>query len=225
MKKLLKEALAILLTLGIAAGIILLLFSQNAPRYDTFAGTIAKTPINITSPVYGQILALPLHEGDHVKKGQTLAILHVLNLSALPAPSALYPITGTQMRILSPTDGVIGAITFATFSTVAGAQTLLLLYTTSSLEIQVLLPATATLTNYAAFYAERPPARNRYLLHIVEQIPTNVISNIDPTMSVYRATCTECAALLNNETIAILAERVQQPSPLDEAWQTLHTHF
>ncbi len=225
MRKILLEVIAILVVLVIAGAVILVLFTQNVARYDTFTGNIEKAPINITSPVYGQILTLPVHEGDTVRKGQTLATIHILNPDTIPAPSPLYRVNGMNLSVQSPSNGVVGQISFAPLSTVAGAGSLMQLYTTTSLDIQILLPQGHAMSDYTAFYAERPPDVHRYALHIVGQVPTNVISNIDPTTSVYRATCTNCQAILENEAVAIQAQRKQPASPILDGMRSLLSHL
>lgn len=225
MKKFWLELLVALVVLAVSGFVVLLLFTQNVTRDDTFVGTIAKAPINITSPVYGQILTLPVHEGDTVHQGQTLATIHILNPDTIPAASPLYRVRGMQLTVQSPTDGVVGQIAFAPFSTVAGAGSLMYLYTARSLQVQILLPQGHAISDYSAFYAQRPPDQQRYALHITGQIPTNVISNVDPTTSVYSATCTNCAAILDNEAVAIVAQRTQPASPILDGMRALLNQF
>ena len=227
MKKILIEIATFILVLAIAVPLIFLLFTQNVAHEDTFTGNVQKAPINITSPVYGQILTLPVHEGDSVRKGQTLATIHILNPNTIPEASPLYRVNGMSLSVQSPSSGVIGQVAFAALSTVAGAGSLMYLYTTNSLEVQILLPQGHTMSDYTTFYAQRPPEQRRYALHIVGQIPTNVISNIDPTTSVYRATCTNCQAILDNEAVAIQAQRKQPSSPILDYMRSLlnQLHF
>lgn len=225
MKKILIEIIAFVLVLAIAVPLIFLLFTQNVEHDDTYTGNISKAPINITSPVYGQILTLPVHEGDRVRQGQTLATIHILNPNTLPTDSPLYHIKGMQLSVQSPTAGVVGQIAFAPFSTVAGAGSLMYLYSANSLEVQILLPQGHAVSDYSAFYAQRPPDAHRYALHIIGQVPTNVISNIDPTTSVYRATCTNCQGILDNESVAIQAQRKQPPSPILDYMHSLLNHI
>ncbi len=217
MKKIILEIIAVIGALAVAGVIILFLFTQNIGQvtFDTFSGTVNKTPVNITSPVYGQIMTLPTGEGDTVKPGQILATIHILNPNTIPVKSPLYSVNTQTMilQVLSPTSGVVGQVYFAPLSTVAGAGALMQIYTANSMEIQVLIPQKSNINDYAALYASHPPDQQKYLLHIVGQIPTNVLANIDPTTSVYQATCTHCQALLDNQGIAIYAQRKQENSP------------
>jgi Biotin-lipoyl like len=232
MKKILLEIVAVFVTLIVASVIILVLFTQNVGQmaFDTFSGNVNKIPIDISSPVYGQIMTLPVREGDTVHKGQTLATIHILRVDTAPADnSPLYQREGMMIRVQSPSDGVVGQIAFAPLSTVASANSLMQLYTATSMEVQILLPQGSDMHNYTAFYASHPPDTQRYALHGVGQVPTNVLSNIDPTTSVYRATCTQCQALLNDEAIAIYAQRKQAHSPFFDAllswWNAIQHHL
>src|SRR5258708_11262579 len=52
--------------------------AQAPSRYDTFPRKVDKGPLQISSPVYGPVLTLPLAEGSHVTKGQLIAPIPVL---------------------------------------------------------------------------------------------------------------------------------------------------
>ena len=232
-KKIILELVAVLITLGVAFAIIVPLFGYSIGQttYDTFAGTIKKTPLTITSPVYGQIMSLPEHEGDSVHVGQLLAIVHMLNPASIPANSPLYQVNVKSMliKIASPVDGIIGQISFAPLSTIAGAAPLMTLYTATSMEVRILLPQGNDVHAYVAFYAFQPPNGHRYLLHILGQVPTDVLPTIDPTTSVYRTACTGCQSLIDSETIAIAAQKPQTHYPLIDTfrswWNTIITKF
>src|SRR6266516_7851159 len=102
MKGCLKEVIAILCVLLLAA-VLIFFFTQNIGQnnYDTFSGYVSKVPLTITSPVYGQILTLPVKEGDTVSKGQTLASIEILNPNTIPAPSDLYQVHGNRLSVQS----------------------------------------------------------------------------------------------------------------------------
>src|SRR5258708_19689974 len=53
--------------------------AQAPSRYDTFPRKVNKVPLQISSPVYGQVLTLPLAEGSHGPHGQLLPTLHRLH--------------------------------------------------------------------------------------------------------------------------------------------------
>jgi len=217
MKRFLIEVIAILCTLLVAAGLIFL-FTQNIGQnyYDTFTGYVSKAPLTVTSPVYGQILTLPVKEGDTVTKGQTLATIEILNPDTIPAPSNLYQVHGNILSIQSPSSGVIGQIALAPLSTIAGAGTLMQIYTADNTEIQMLIPQGYNIRSYTGFSGSNTADGRHYPLHVVGQIPANVISNIPVTTTVYRATCqqiSDCQAAINNNAIIIYAQKKQVQSP------------
>src|SRR2546421_12993981 len=110
-RKILLEVIAIMFALLFAA-VLVFFFTQNIGQnnYDTFTGNVSKAPLTITSPVYGQILTLPVREGDTVAKGQTLATVEILNPDTIPAPSGLYQVHGNMLSVPSPSIVVIGQI-------------------------------------------------------------------------------------------------------------------
>src|SRR5205823_3704512 len=114
MRRWLIEVIAIVCALLIAA-VLIFFFTLNIGQsnYDTFTGYVSKVPLVITSPVYGQILTLPVKEGDTVTKGQTLATIEILNPDTIPASSDLYQVHGKILSIQSPSKGVIGQIALA----------------------------------------------------------------------------------------------------------------
>ncbi len=229
MKRFLIEVLAIVCTLLVAA-VIILFFTQNIGQntYDTFTGHVNKVPINISSPVYGQIVTLPVNEGDTVTKGQTLATIQILNSDvAIPASSDLFQVHGKILSIQSPANGIVGQVVLGPLSTIAGAGTLMQMYSADNAEIQILLPQGEDMSSYTSFYASsNAPDGRRYPLHVIGQVPTDVISNINPTTTVYRATCQNCQAIENNDAITIYAQKKQVQSPfplpsLSSLWDTL----
>ena len=218
MRKVLKEVLAILCTLLIAA-VLIFFFTLNIGQntYDTFTGYVSKVPLTITSPVYGQILTLPVKEGNTVTKGQTLATVEILNPDTIPAPSGLYHVQGKILSIQSPSNGVVGQIALAPLSTIAGAGTLMQIYTEDNMEIQILIPQGYDIGSYTGFSGSNTPGGQRYSLHVIGQIPANVISNIAVTTTVYRATCqgtSDCQAAINYNAIIIYGQKKQVQSPL-----------
>lgn len=235
MKKLAKiaiEGIAILLVLALAALIILALFTKNIQQswYDTFTGDVSKTPTTITSPVYGQVTSLPVQEGQSVRTGQVLAVINIIQQTEhLALNSALYQVQGNTLRVLAQSPGIVGGLNLTPFSTVAVTGPLMTLYTTDSIHIHVLLPQGYALSDYTSFYAGHPPNLARYALRIAGQVPTDVISNIDPTTSVYLATCTHCQAILDNEAVVVYAQKQHVESPffkdLVSFWNTIQHYF
>jgi hypothetical protein len=213
MKKFLKELIAFVCALLIAA-VIIFLFTQNLvnkTNYDTFTGNVNKVPIDISSPAYGQILTLPFTEGAMVTKGQTLATIQILASNfTLPPSSGLYLVSKNVLSIQSPADGIVGKVALAPQSTIGGNAMFMQIYTLENTDIQILLPQGKDLSGYAAFYASNMPNGSKYPLQVLGQIPTDVVSNISPTMSVYRAKCqnvTDCQNIINNKVIIIYAQK------------------
>lgn len=224
--------MAILLVLLVAAAIILALFTQNIEQasYDTFTGDVSKTPTTITSPVYGQVTSLPVQEGDSVHTGQVLAVITIIQVpDHMAINPALYQVQGKTLRVLAQSVGIVGLIALAPFSTVAVTGPLMTLYTADAIHIHILLPQGFAPSSYIAFYASHPPSVTRYRLHITGQVPTDVINNIDPTTSVYRATCTNCQAILDNEAVVVYAQKKQVQSPffntLVSWWNDIQKHL
>ena len=218
MKKILIEVLAVVCTL-LVAGVLISLFSLNIGQntYDTFTGYVSKVPLTITSPVYGQILTLPVKVGDTVSKGQTLASIEILNPNTIPTPSDLYHVHGNRLSVQSPSRGVIGQIALAPLSTIAGAGTLMQIYTVDNTQIQVLIPQGYDIHSYTGFAASNTADGRHYALHVIGQIPANVISNIPVTTTVYRASCqqvADCSAVINNNAIIVYAQKKQAQSPI-----------
>ncbi|GAC1349023.1 MAG: hypothetical protein NVSMB27_18830 [Ktedonobacteraceae bacterium] len=217
MRKFLIEVVAIMCTLLFAA-VLIYFFTQNIGQnnYDTFTGNVSKVPLIITSPVYGQILTLPVKEGDTVTKGQTLATIEILNPDTIPAPSDLYHVHGNMLSIRSPSNGVVGQIALAPLSTIAGAGTLMQMYTVENTEIQMLIPQGYDVRSYTGFSASNTPDGRQYPLRVFGKIPANVVSNIPVTTTVYRANCqqvSDCQAAINNNAIIIYALKKQVQSP------------
>jgi hypothetical protein len=224
MRRFLIEVIAIMCALLFAA-VLIFFFTQNIGQnnYDTFTGYVSKVPLTITSPVYGQILTLPVKEGDTVTKGQTLATVEILNPDTIPAPSDLYHVQGKKLSIQSPSNGVVGQIALAPLSTIAGAGTLMQMYTAENTEIQMLIPQGYDIRSYTGFSASNTPDGRRYPLQVIRKIPANVISNIPVTTTVYRATCqqiSDCQAAIDNNAIIIYAQKKQVQSPF---LTTLHS--
>ncbi len=211
MKKLLKELLTLLIVSIVAAGLIFLFTRNIQTSYETFTGNVHKIPINISSPVYGQILTLPVAEGATVQEGQVLATVQILATNFTPSRSSnLYSMSGNILSLRSPVDGTVGSITLAPQSTVGGTQPFIQIYTLSNLEIQILLPQGKDITDYSAFFASSTPNSSRFPLQILGQVPTDVLSNIPATTTVYRATCqrvTNCQSIVDNETVTIEAQK------------------
>jgi hypothetical protein len=207
MKRLLKEFIALVLVIIVAAGLIFLFTLNKQVTYDSFTGNIHKVPINLSSPVYGQIQTLP------VTKGQELATVQILNTnsSTLLSPSSnLYSVQGNVVRLRSPVNGIVGSVTLAPQSTVAASQTILQIYTLSNLQLQIILPQGNSISSYSAFFASLQPNNKMIPLKILGQVPTDVLGNVQATTTVYRATCqlvSDCQSIINNTMVPIEAQK------------------
>jgi multidrug efflux pump subunit AcrA (membrane-fusion protein) len=213
MKRLLKEFIALVLVIIVAAGLIFLFTLNKQVTYDSFTGNIHKVPINLSSPVYGQIQTLPVTEGTTVTKGQELATVQILNTnsSTLLSPSSnLYSVQGNVVRLRSPVNGIVGSVTLAPQSTVAASQTILQIYTLSNLQLQIILPQGNSISSYSAFFASLQPNNKMIPLKILGQVPTDVLGNVQATTTVYRATCqlvSDCQSIINNTMVPIEAQK------------------
>ena len=212
MKKILKELIALECSLIVAIVLIFLITQLvGQTNYDTFVGNVNKVPIDVSSPVYGQILTLPLTEGETVKKGQTLATIRIFGTHFTPpASSDLFHVQGNILSVQSPADGIVGEVALAPLSMIESTGTLTQIYTVDNIEIQILLPQGKDISSYTAFYASTTQNGPRYPLQVLGQIPTDVVSNIPLTTTVYRAKCqqvTDCQKIVNYEAITIYAQK------------------
>jgi len=94
------------------------------------------------------------------------------------------------------------------------------LYTPASMDVRILLPQGNDVHDYTAFYAFQPPGGQKYLLHVIGQVPTDTLPTIDPATAVYRASCLNCQLLINSETIAVSAQKPQAHYPLLDTFRS-----
>jgi hypothetical protein len=217
-KKLLKELIALVCALCVAAALIFLYtLNLGQTNYDTFVGKVNKLPIVISSPVYGEILTMPVTEGAIVTKGKLLATIQILAPHfTLPASNDLFQVYQNILSVQSPADGIVGKVTLAPLSTIESAGSLMQIYTAGNTEIQILLPQGKDMSDYEAFYAATTQNGPKYPLQVLGQVPTDVVSDIPQTTTVYRAKCqqvTACQNIINNEAITIYAQKKQAKSP------------
>jgi hypothetical protein len=214
MKKILKELVAVVGALLVAAALIFAFtqyVSVSKTDYETFVGNVNKVPIDISSPAYGEVLTLPFTEGAVVRQGQTLATIQILVPHFTPPnTSELFYMNGNVLSIQSPSDGIVGKIALAPQSTIGGTATLMQIYTVGNTEIQILLPQGKAMSSYKAFYASTTPDGPRFPLQVLSQVPTDIVSNIAPTTTVYRAKCqrvADCQKIVDSESIIIYAQK------------------
>ncbi len=87
---------------------------ERAKRLAEAGGAFAPTTgeLNIKSPMPGLIVAIPVHEGDHIKKGQVLVVLESMKM---------------ENELKAPRDGHVSMIKVAPHQAVEHGQVLLVL--------------------------------------------------------------------------------------------------
>lgn len=212
MRRILKElallTCVLLLAGGAAVGVTRMVGGQDS--YDTFTGRVSKIPLQISSPTFGQVLSLPLTEGGQVEPGQYLATIKVIDRSfRVPQDSQLFRLEGDLLRVVSPVSGLVAKMAIAPLSTVDAGQLILQLYTLDHTDVQVLMPQGRGLEGYRSFYAAAGESKRRYRIRVEGAVPTETLSNVSPTTTVYRASCDSAAAdcwpLLNHQQVMVYA--------------------
>jgi len=218
MRRIFNEAVVLLGVLALVA-VLIGGYTQVAmapARYDTFTGRVNKVPLQISSPVFGQLLSLPLAVGSPVVQGQVVATIQVLDRNfRLPADSQLFKLQGQTLSVVSPASGVVARVNVAPLSTVSGNEKLVDLYTTASTDVWMLLPQGNDLSAYGAFYVTLGASKLNHRLFIEGLIPSDLVTGAPPTTNVYRARCEDlagCPELLINQQVTICAEKVA-PKP------------
>lgn len=216
MRRLFSELVALVIVLSVgfllAQGIFRMVEKTSSSPYDTFQARVNSIPLQILSPVAGQVLSLPSIEGSAVTQGQELATIQVFDRSYRPpADNQLFKLQGDKLVMVSPVAGVVGRVMVAPLSMVGGNQSLLELFAPEDTDLHVLIPEGEAISSYQAFYAMTNMSATRYPINIEGAIPTQSIANIDPTTTVYRATCAptvSCLTFLNVQQVVVIAEKV-----------------
>jgi hypothetical protein len=218
MRRIIKEV-AVLVGVLVVAGALILGYTQLAltpARYDTFTGRVNKLPLQIASPVYGQLLTLPLTVGAQVTQGQVIATIQVLDRNfKLPADSEMFKLQGGTLSVVSPASGVVAKLNVAPLSTVGGSEKLVDLYTTDNTDVWMLMPQGTDPKTYDAYFVWLGVKKLSYRLQVEGSIPTDVVGGTSPTTNVYRARCQSMAActdLLVNQQVTICAVKTVQRS-------------
>ena len=211
MRRIVSEV-AVLVGVVIVVGAMVYGYTQVAlapARFDTFTGKVNKLPLQISSPVYGQLLSLPLSVGSEVTQGQVIATIQVLDRNfKLLADSQLFKLQGGTLSVLSPASGVVAKLNVAPLSTVGGSEKLVDLYTTDSTDVWMLMPQGTELKTYDSFYVWLGANKLSHRLQVEGAIPTDVVGGASPTTNVYRTRCAAmaaCADLLINQQVTICA--------------------
>lgn len=226
---------AVLVGVLLLAGVLVLGYMQVAiapPRYDTFTGRVNKVPLQLSSPVYGQLLSMPLAVGSQIAQGQVVATIQVLDRNfRLPVESRLFKLQGETLSVVSPASGVVARISVAPLSTVGGNEKLIDLYTAESTDVWMLLPQGSELTAYDAFFVTLGAGKPNHRLLVEGSIPSDLVTGTPPTTNVYRARCevvAGCPELLINQQVTICAEKVApKPSIVSlpqVSWLSLGAH-
>jgi hypothetical protein len=206
-----KELAALLCVLLVAGGIVFAMTRTGTgpSTFDTFSGRVDKIPLQILSPVAGQVLTLPGWEGASVQQGEVLARIQVLDRNFRPpAGSGMFTLQGDVLQVLSPSSGMIAKLAIAPLSAVSGNELLLQLYTIESTELHVLVPRENPLAGYRAFYMSAARNSTRFRIRMAGAVPVEVVSDIPATMAVYRATCDhppDCQTLLTKLQVLVYA--------------------
>jgi len=189
--------------------------AQAPSRYDTFPGKVNKVPLQISSPVYGQVLTLPLAEGSHVTKGQLIATIQVLDRNFKLPATQLFTLQGDTLSVISPAAGVVARVGVAPLSTIGGNGRLVDLFTTESTDLWVLMPRGTNLATYRAFFVWPPANQPTFRIRLEGSIPADVVGGASATTTVYRAECepsASCADLLVAQQVTVCAEKSIQRS-------------
>jgi len=207
-------ACVLLVAAGIALGLTRMVGAQTS--YDTFTGRVNRIPVQIASPVYGQVLSLPVREGGTVDAGRPLVTIQVVDRSfRVPQNSQLFKLQGDILSLLSPVSGIVGRITVAALSTVSASELILQLYTPDHTDLQVLVPQGRQLDRYQSFSAATDGSRSRYPIRMEGVMPDEAVENVSPTTVVYRANCqstADCVVLLRNQQVLVYAEKARARS-------------
>ncbi len=218
MVRVLRELVVLVAVLLVAGGLVFgyAQVASTPSRFDTFQGRVNKLPLQISSPVYGQLLTLPLAEGSQVSLGQVIATIQVLDRNfKLPTDTKLFQLQGDTLSVVSPAAGVVARIDLAPLSTVGGGTRLVELYTMDSTDLWVLLPQGTDLATYRAFFVWPRANKPTYPIQIEGAIPTDVVGGTSATTNVYRARCevlASCVGLLIDQQVTICAEK-SAPKP------------
>lgn len=218
MKRVAKETAALLCVLVVAGGIVLAITrTVGAPSpnpFDTFTGRVDKIPLQILSPAAGQVLTMPQFEGARVQKGQALATIQVFDRNFHPpANSDLFKLQGDTLQVISPVSGLIGKLAIAQLSVVSGSGLLMQLFTVESTELEVLVPVKSELSAYRAFYMAVTQGATRFRIQIEGVLPADVVGNVGPSTTVYRARCSlpsDCESLLTQLQVLVYALKTKQ---------------
>jgi hypothetical protein len=220
MRRIAAEVMLLACVLLVAGGLVLgltrLVGAQSA--YDTFTGRVNRIPVQISSPVYGQVLSLPVQEGGQVDAGRALVTIQVVDRSfRVPQNSQLFKLQGDTLSVLSPVSGIVGRITVAPLSTVTASQLILQLYTPDHTDLHVLVPQGHQLDAYQSFSAAGDSSRTRYPIRLEGVMPDESVNNVSPSTVVYLAKCestADCLMLLRNQQVLVYAEKVRSKAAL-----------
>ena len=214
--RIVKELSVLVLALLAAGGLMYgyTAYAAAQPRYDTMTGAVRHVPLAISSPVYGEIMSLPVSLGDQVKKGQTLAVISRLDNGSgitVPRHSDLYRENSNgTIALLSPANGVVNNVLFAEHSTIATAGTLMQLSTTHATQLEVFVPTTDNLQSYQRLYASTSPSGTRIPIQLVRPLPSDAATSAPAKTTAYLAevsSSSSSAQLLSQNAISITAVR------------------
>lgn len=214
--RIVKEVSVLVLALLVAGGLMYgyTAFAAAKPRYDTMTGAVRHVPLAISTPVYGEIVSLPVSLGDQVKKGQTLAVISRLDNGSgftVPRHSDLYRQNSNgTIALLSPASGVVNSVLFAEHSTIATAGTLMQLSTAQATQLEVYVPTTDNLQSYQRLYASTSSNGARIPIQLVRPIPSDAAMGAPAKTTTYLAKVASSSGsdqLLSQNAVSITAVR------------------
>jgi hypothetical protein len=192
----LKEIAVLFVALAVAGSIMYAFVSSRSgqPTYVTMQGSIQRLPLDVSSPIYGQIVSMPAQQGMKVQKGQALAIIQGLGPQTAPITqkSTLFrTLPGGRIEVLSPSDGLVGKVDLANGSMVAAASTFLQLYTIQATQLSVRLPADRSVGDYQGFAVAFSAHGRRYPITLTRPLPGDSASSSSSASTMMSARFTD----------------------------------
>lgn len=214
-KRIIAELATLIVVIAVAVG-LMLAFTVSAsakPLYTQMAARMITLPVNVSSPVYGQIVELHVMPGQQVTKGESLAVVQMLDPqhANVPTGSRLYKaLSHNRVEITSPTTGVISEVNFANLSTIGVASDLLQIFTTSDVQVQVYVPRGTNVSGFSGYYATDYAGGPKYPIKLLHQTPMTSPNPSLRDVNVYAASFAnpqDAASLLSADTITVEAQK------------------
>ncbi len=214
-KRIIAELAALIVVIAVAVG-LMLAFTVSAsakPVYTQMAARMITLPVNVSSPVYGQIVNLRVMPGQQVTKGEALAVVQLLDPqhANVPTHSPLYKaLSHNRVEITSPTTGVISQVNFANLSTIGVASNLLQIFSADDVQVQVYVPRGTNLSGFSGYYATDYAGGPKYPIKLLYQTPMTSPNPSLRDVNVYAASFVnphDATSLLSADTITVEAQK------------------